>query len=403
MDRAGTLPAVEIGERPVASDDGVLAGSRARGTGTPPVQGEVARTFGVEEEFHLVDPETLALTPSASVAAAALAGEAGEHVHPEIVTTQLETSTGVCTTLAELRAQLTATRVEAAAAAARDGLALLAASTHPFGTWREQRLTAAPRYRAVRQRWAALADRQDICGCHVHVGVPDVDTAVAVMDRVRAYLPVLLAMTGSSPFHDGADTGYESWRTVWWSHWPNAGPPEPMGSAQRFADVVDALVRSGVVEDGRHLYWDVRPSARWPTIEFRLADVCTDLDAAVLHAALVRSLVRVLAGRDGPVPDVRPELLRAARWRAARDGLGGELFDPVRGEPVGAREAVEALVAELAEDLRAHGEEDDVAALLDRLWRRGTSAARQRATWTATRDPRAVAAQIVRDGAAATG
>ncbi len=147
----------------------------------------------------------------------------------------------------------------------------------------------------------------------------------------------------------------------------------------------------------------MRPSARWPTIEFRLADVCTDLDAAVLHAALVRSLVRVLAGRDGPVPDVRPELLRAARWRAARDGLGGELFDPVRGEPVGAREAVEALVAELAEDLRAHGEEDDVAALLDRLWRRGTSAARQRAAWTATRDPRAVAAQIVRDGAAATG
>jgi gamma-glutamyl:cysteine ligase YbdK (ATP-grasp superfamily) len=112
-----------------------------------------------------------------------------------------------------------------------------------------------------------------------------------------------------------------------------------------------------VVEDGRHLYWDVRPSSRWPTLEFRLADVCTDLDAAVLHAALVRSLVRVLADRDGPVPEVRPELLRAARWRAARDGLGGELFDPVRGEPVGAREAVGALVAELADDLRAHGEE----------------------------------------------
>ena len=389
---------MEIEERPVASDDGSAPRSAA-----PRAEAQVARTFGVEEEFHLVDPGTLALTPATRVVTAALAGEAGEHVHPEIVSTQLETSTPVCTTLAELRDRLAATRAEAAAAAARDGLAVLAASTHPFGTWREQRLTAAPRYRAMVRRWAALADRQDICGCHVHVGVPDVDTAVAVMDRVRPYLPVLLAMTGSSPFHDGADTGYESWRTVWWSHWPNAGPPEPMGSAQRFGDVVDGLVRSGVIEDGRHLYWDVRPSSRWPTVEFRLADVCTDLDAAVLHAALVRSLVRVLADRDGPVPEVRPELLRAARWRAARDGLGGELFDPVRGEPVGAREAVGALVAELADDLRAHGEEDDVTAMLDRLWRRGTSAARQRATWVATRDPRAVAAQIVRDGVAGAG
>jgi glutamate---cysteine ligase / carboxylate-amine ligase len=377
------------------ADAGAGAGAGAAGV-----------TVGVEEEFHLVDPDTLALTPSATVAAAALAGEAGEHVHPEIVTTQLETSTGVCTGLAELRAQLAGTRAEAAAAAARDGLVLFAASTHPFGTWREQRITGAPRYRAMVERWGGLADRQDICGCHVHVGVPDLGTAVAVMDRARPYLPVLLAMTGSSPFHDGADTGYESWRTVWWSHWPNAGPPEPLGSEQRFREVLDGLVRSGVVADGRHLYWDVRPSARWPTLEFRLADVCTDLDAVVLHAALVRSLVRVLAGRaqrGEPVPEVRPEMLRAARWRAARDGLSGELFDPVGGEPVAARAAVGALVAELADDLRAHGEEDDVAALLDRLWSHGTSAARQRATWAATRDRRAVAAGVVRDGGTRTG
>ncbi|WP_448609553.1 carboxylate-amine ligase [Geodermatophilus sp. URMC 60] len=369
----------------------------------PPPAGS---TVGVEEEFHLVDPGSLALTPSATVAAAALAGRAGEHVHPEIVTTQLETSTGVCTGIGELRAQLAATRAEAAAAAARDGLVLFAASTHPFGTWREQRITGAPRYEAMVGRWAGLAQRQDICGCHVHVGVPDVGTAVAVMDRARPYLPVLLAMTGSSPFHDGADTGHESWRTVWWSHWPNAGPPEPMGTEQRFREVLDGLVRSGVVEDGRHLYWDVRPSVRWPTLEFRLADVCTDLDAAVLHAALVRSLVRVLARRaerGEPVPEVRPELLRAARWRAARDGLRGELFDPVRGEVAAARDAVEALVAELADDLRTHGEEDDVAALLDRLWAHGTSATRQRAAWAATRDLRAVAAGVVRDGAAGIG
>ena len=375
-------------------------------TGRAVAPAPAGATVGVEEEFHLVDPDTLALTPSTTAVPAALAGDAGEHVHPEIVTTQLETSTGICSTLAELRTQLTATRAEAAAAAARDGLVLLPASTHPFGTWREQRITGAPRYAAMVERWGGLADRQDICGCHVHVGVPDLGTAVAVMDRARPHLPVLLAMTGSSPFHDGADTGYESWRTLWWSHWPNAGPPEPMGTEQRFREVLDGLVRSGVVEDGRHLYWDVRPSARWPTLEFRLADVCTDLDAAVLHAALVRSLVRVLAGRAEraePVPEVRPELLRAARWRAARDGLRGELFDPVCGQPVAARAAVDALVTELADDLRAHGEEDDVAVLLDRLWAHGTSAARQRDTWAVTRDRRAVAAAVVRDGAAGIG
>jgi YbdK family carboxylate-amine ligase len=369
----------------------------------PPSSTPAGATLGVEEEFHLVDPDTLALTPSATVAAAALVGDAGEHVHPEIATTQLETSTGVCTGLAELRAQLVGTRAEAAAAAARDGLVLLPASTHPFGTWREQRITAAPRYTAMVERWAGLAERQDICGCHVHVGVPDVGTAVAVMDRARPYLPVLLAMTGSSPFHDGADTGHESWRTVWWSHWPNSGPPEPMGSEQRFREVLDGLVRSGVVADGRHLYWDVRPSARWPTLEFRLADVCTDLDAAVLHAALVRSLVRVLAGRAQrgvECPQPRAELLRAARWRAARHGLSGELFDPVLGSLVGARLAVQRLVAELEGDLRGHGEWGEVCDLVALLFARGTSAGRQRAAWLLTGDTRAVAEAVVREGAA---
>ena len=146
------------------------------------------------------------------------------------------------------------------------------------------------------------------------------------MDRTRPYLPVLLAMTGSSPFHDGIDTGHDSYRTMWWSRWPMTGPPEYLGSAERFAEVVAGLVASGVVADASHLYWDVRPSYHLPTLEFRLADVCTEVDDVVLHAALVRSLVRVLAGRaerGEPCPRPRPELLRAARWRAARHGLDG--------------------------------------------------------------------------------
>ncbi len=365
------------------------------------MESSAGATFGVEEEFHLVDPVTWDLRRSAVLSAAALHDELGSRLHGEITTTQLETVTGVCRTLSELRAELVGARAEATAAAARVGATILPASTHPFARWEQQQIAPAPRYEAMVERWAALAVRQDICGCHVHVGVPDLDTAVAVMDRARPYLPLLLAMTGSSPFHDGVDTGYESYRTLWWGRWPITGAPEHVGSAARFREVVAGLVASGVIGDTSHLYWDVRPSSHLPTLEFRLADVCTDVDDAVLHAGLVRSLVRVLAGRAGrgeQCPEPRAELLRAARWRAARDGIGGQLFDPVRGTLVGARAAVDGLLAELEEDLRDHGEWAEVGELVQRLFSRGTSAGRQRATWLRTGSTRAVAAEIVREG-----
>ena len=283
-----------------------------------PAAGE---TIGVEEEFHLVDPDTYRLTRSPELAAAVLRGESGRHLHAEITTTQLESATDVCTGLDDLRTELVTTRAEAAGAAARAGVRILAASTHPFDSWQQQDITPAPRYQAMVDRWAGLAEQQDIVGCHVHVGVPDLESAVAIMDRARPYLPVLLAMTGSSPFHDGVDPGHHSYRTMWWSRWPHTGPPEYLGSAERFQEVLEGLVASGLVADGSHLYWDLRPSSHLPTLEFRLADVCTEVDDVVLHAGLVRSLVRVLADRverGDPCPQPRPELLRAARWLLGR-------------------------------------------------------------------------------------
>ncbi len=360
-------------------------------------------TFGVEEEFHLVDPETYRLTRSPALAEAVLRHEVGPHLHAEITTTQLESATGICTGLADLRAELVTTRAEAAGAAARAGVRILAASTHPFDSWHDQDITPAPRYQAMVDRWAGLALQQDICGCHVHVGVPDLDTAVAVMDRARPYLPVLLAMTGSSPFHDGVDTGHDSYRTMWWSRWPTTGPPEYLGSADRFREVVDGLVISGVIADSSHLYWDLRPSSHLPTLEFRLADVCTEVDDVVLHAALVRSLVRTLAGRaerGEPCPQPRPELLRAARWRAARHGLDDQLFDVLQNELVPARTAVRRLLTELREDLVDNDEWSTVVELVERLFERGTSSSRQRRTWLSTGDWRQVAARIVRVGTA---
>ena len=178
--------------------------------------------------------------------------------------------------------------------------------------------------------------------------------------------------------------------------------PEYLGSAERFTEVVAGMVDSGVVADGSHLYWDVRPSYHLPTLEFRLADVCTNVDDAVLHAALVGSLVRVLAARAEadrqPVPQPRPELLRAARWRAARHGISGDLFDPVLGTLVNGQDAVRRLLEELSDDLRDRGEWPQVGELVQRLFERGTSASRQRSTWLRTGDRRAVAASIVREG-----
>jgi len=357
-----------------------------------------AQTLGVEEEFHLVDPATGALAASSTVADAAVLGQAGPHVQPEISTTQLETATGVCTTLAEVREALLETRREAVAAAQRDGLTVLAASTHPSSALTDLVLTDAPRYRVMVQRWAALATGQDICGTHVHVGVDDLDTAVHVMDRARPWLPLLLAVTGSSPFHSGADTGYASWRTVWWSRWPVSGPPEPMGDAEGYRSVVAQLVASGMVPDGSQLYWDLRPSTHVPTVEFRMGDVCTDLDDVVLHAALCRSLVAVLARDTAPAPEIRPEVLRAARWKAARAGLTSELFDPVSGALVPAETAVRGLLQFVRDDLEQRGDLAEVTALTEQLLARGTSSARQRRTMHRTEDAGAVVRDLLELG-----
>jgi len=346
-------------------------------------QGLVGSTIGVEEEYHVLDDETFALHDDDALVEAAAAGDFGSRVHAEIATTQLEIATAVCSSLDELRGELAASRREAAAAAASVGGVIMAASTHPFASWRDQRLTCRPRYLAMLERWGVLALQQVICGCHVHVHVPDLDTAVAVMDHARPYLPVLLAMTGSSPFHEGVDTGYESYRTQWFARWPVAGPAEALGDKATYLSLVEGMKVAGVIDDAGHLYWDVRPSLRYPTLEFRVADVCTDIDDAVLHAALVRSLCRVLAERvrrAEPPVSVRSELLRAARWRAARYGVREGLLDIREGRLVGAAVAVHRLLAELRDDLEDSGEWDEVEQLALRLMARGTSAKHQR-TW----------------------
>jgi YbdK family carboxylate-amine ligase len=356
----------------------------------------VGATIGVEEEYHLVDAQTMALTDAPQVTDRAIE-LLGECAQGEISTAQVEIATPVVTTLAEVRREVARLRLGADQAAQESGCRILVAGTHPFSTWRDQSLRSGVRYVSLLERWGVLALQQMIAGCHVHVSVPSPEVAVHVLDRIRPDLPALLALSGSSPFWEGTDTAYASYRTQWFARWPVTGATEVFGSYERYQQVVADLVTAGMVDDASHLYWDARPSTRWPTVEVRVADVMPVLDDVVLHAALARSLVRVAAASDAPVPEARPEAVRAARWRAARHGLEDRLLDLRAHALVPAEQLVRDLLDRLRDDLEDAGEWDEVWELADQALTRGTSAARQRWVMERTGDLEEVTRSVVLD------
>jgi YbdK family carboxylate-amine ligase len=349
----------------------------------------IGATFGVEEEYHLVDAQTLELASRPGLAERAEAA----HLKSEMLTSQLEAITEPCTDLLRLRATLVTIRQEASDAAAAVGARLLATSTHPFARLSETRLVDRPRYRALVDRFGTVVNALNLTGCHVHVAVPDLDTAVAIMTRARAYLPLLAALTVSSPFHEGCDTGYASFRLAGLRLWPQGGFPPPLRSAAEYHAVADQLADVGLVGERSEILWEIRPSARFPTLEYRVADMCTEVDDAVLLAALARSLTRTIGARlhrDEPWPEAADPVLRAARWRAARYGMAERLWSPARGGLAPADAVLDEVLDELRPDLDEHGELDLVDGLVAGLRERGTSAARQRATFAATGDLHAV-------------
>ncbi len=347
---------------------------------------EAAFTVGVEEEFYVVDAESLELRSAVRGVLGSARRALGDQVHPELLDPQIEAETQVCDTLDEVRSELTRLRRKLADAAATTGARLLASGTHPFSTWQHQGVTPQARYRQLAEDYRQLAREQLVCACHVHVGVPDPDEAVRIMDRTRPWLAVLLALCANSPFWEGEDTGYAGFRTLVFDRWPTTGTPLPLGSRRVFDAVLADLLATGVIRDAGALYWDVRPSARYPTLEFRVADVCPSVEEAVMLAGLVRSLVRTASAElraDEPFHHPGPEVVRAARWQASRHGLDGsliDLVDPVGPRPVPAAELVERLLGRLRADLTAAGEWDDVATLVRRQLVQGSGARRQRAT-----------------------
>jgi carboxylate-amine ligase len=338
-------------------------------------------TIGVEEEFFVVDPTTRALCPDGPAILRKAMAALGDGASPELHQSQVETGTPVCQTLDGVRRSLVDQRRIMARAAEEVGARLVALGTHPFSHWADDPITAKEKYEALERDYQQVAREALICGCHVHVGIADPEAAIDVMNRARPHLPVILALTANSPYWLGADTGHASFRTEVWRRWPLSGPPERFDDRAQFDRVLAMLTATGSIDDPARIYWDIRPSARFPTVEFRVADVCTRLDEAVMVGGLARSLAHACrreAEAGAPVPDPRPELLRAAGWRAARYGIRGELIDVLAVKARPAAEMVDAFLTFLRPSLEEFGDWDEVSEQVGRILADGNGAERQR-------------------------
>ena len=297
----------------------------------------------------------------------------------------METNTNVVDTLDGLRAELLRLRRLLVAEAARDNVGIAAVGTAPSAAFADFELTTTGRYGRMQEQYRMLVDEQLICGLQIHVGVSDRDLAVGIMQRIARDLPVLTALSASSPYFNEQDTGYSSIRTIIWQRWPTAGATGPLRSAAEYDDLLADLIRSGVIADEKMAYFDVRPSSHAPTLELRVCDACPVVDDAILIAGLFRAAVRaaeieIAEGR--PYEPLPPPVHRAALWQAARGGLSGNLLDrSPHPRPVPAAEAVRAMVERLAGPLAELGDEEEVRWLAEAALARGNSADRQRAAY----------------------
>ncbi|WP_431727236.1 carboxylate-amine ligase [Verrucosispora sp. TAA-831] len=337
--------------------------------------------IGVEEEFFLVDGESRAVAPGAARVVARAREQLGDRVCGEITTVHVETRTRPVTSMRDLIDDLVEARRVVAGCAVDAGLRLVAAGTPVIQPDGPVPIVEGPRPARGTAMFRGLHDDLAVCALHVHVEMPDREYAVQVSNHLRAHLPLLIALTANSPYWRGRDTGYASWRTVMWSRWPVAGPPPRFTSAAHYAQTVEAATAAGATVDSGTLFWDVRPSVTHPTLEIRVADVPVTAEESALYAALVRALVvRAVASveRGEADHDVPAELLRLAYWRAARDGLDGDLIDLRTGRLMPATALVTGLVGALQPVLEQLGDRGLLDRRLRRLLAAGSGAHRQR-------------------------
>ncbi|HET8660861.1 MAG TPA: glutamate--cysteine ligase [Micromonosporaceae bacterium] len=362
------------------------AGHRLRPAHAQPASCRTAAapTLGVEEEFVLLDPASGLPALAAPDLLRLLDGEPGPQA--EYMRFQFETVTRVCTRLDEVRSELLRLRRLAAAGAEHLGCRLVATGVAPYPVPGLAALTDQARYRELARRYPRQTPESGTCACHVHVGVPSRDLGVQVLARLRPWLAPLLALSANSAIADGQDTAWASWRYPLVSRWPTARPPAVWADAAHYDATIRRLIRQGAALDQASVYFLARLSARYPTVEVRVADVCPDIDTAVLLAALVRALVTtaLAEARSGArLRPVRDGRVAAGLVAAARHGLGGYGVDPFTGRQVPQHSLLDRLLDQVHAALDATGDADEVAVLLRRLDERGTGADRQRAMWSA--------------------
>jgi carboxylate-amine ligase len=337
-------------------------------------------TIGVEEEYLLVDKETrsLVIDPPDSLMEEA-EERCGAQVTSELLKSQIEIGTRVCNNIQEVHEDLARLRSNIIEVANNHGLAPIASSTHPFSEWTAQKHTKKDRYNQLTHEMQGAARRLLICGMHVHVGIDDDELRIDLMNQVSYFLPHLLALSCSSPFWLGQDTGLKSYRLTIFDALPRTGLPERFASWAEYVRHVSILQDAGLIEDSTRIWWDLRPSGRFPTLETRIMDVCTRLHDTVALAALLSCILRMLwrlRTRNQRWRIYTPMLIRENRWRAMRYSFDEGLIDLARGRVVPFSELLDELCSLISEDAKALGCETEVKGVHDILMR-GTSAHRQ--------------------------
>ena len=354
-------------------------------------------TLGIEEEFQIVDPQTRELRSHVSEILEEGQMLLGEQVKPEMIQSMIEVGTGVCRNIEEARADITNLRSIIASLARRQGLVIVAASTHPISHWRDQQIFDDTRYRLLVEELQMVASSLLIFGLHVHVGVADPDRAIHIMNAARYFLPHVLAMSTSSPFWLGVNTGLKSYRSEVFKKFPRTDIPDHFDSHSSFQRYVELLVKTGCIDNGKKIWWDVRPHPFFPTLEFRICDIPTRVDDTIAIAALFQAIVckldRLIEKNLG-FRLYRRMLIQENKWRAVRYGLDGKLIDFGKQKEVPVRDLIRELlefVDDVLDDLGSRKEVERVHTILER----GTSADEQLQVFRETDDLRAVVDRLI--------
>ena len=336
-------------------------------------------TLGIEEEFQIVDPTTRELKSHVSEILEEGKLLLGEKVKPEMIQSMIEVGTGVCANIQEAREDITKLRCIISSLARNKGMEIVAASTHPFSKWSEQTIYEHDRYKLLVDELQMVARSLLIFGVHVHVGIADLDRRIHVMNAARYFLPHVLAMTTSSPFWLGFKTGLKSYRSEVFKKFPRTDIPDHFESFQQYQSYVDLLIKMNCIQDGTKIWWDVRPHCKFPTLEFRIADIPTRVDDTIAVAALFQAIVAklsVMIEKNWGFRLYHRRLIQENKWRAIRYGLDGNLLDLGKQKEVPVKDLIRELldfVDDVVDELDSRKEVEHIHTILER----GTSADEQ--------------------------